>query len=193
LYELIQMRRSLAIAILPAILFSVRAGSSASSDVHGFSIRMLHKEPSLEQQIHELATTRRIGQVPTNYRCCWGRNENSKPTNLALLTRPGESNIVAVILIEGNGTYTLNPPGFDYGPIPPLAKFGIETANQLWSSERLAIDKKNRIQKSYHLISSIRSVVTDFYVDAVFENQLLRQYRVRSEGNTNINPSWIIN
>lgn len=96
---------------------------------------------------------------------------------LFMLTRPKESNAVAVVAVNPNGETVLNPVDFSYGPIPALSSITMQQAHSLWAvesddSSRLSFNKPTYLLKS--------KTGEDFFLDLVFENDHLKKYRVRS-------------
>jgi hypothetical protein len=117
-----------------------------------------------------------------------------KTTTQYMLTKPEQNNIVAVLKIEPNGDSVLNPDGFDYGPIPALAKMSLPVADQLWATNVQTSKAKERLRKNvartYYLISADKNEFKDFYLDLLFENNCLQKYQIRSGGTTELNAKW---
>lgn len=108
-----------------------------------------------------------------------GRPRRGIPKGVFWLRRPLDTTVAAIVQKLPNGTVTLNPPGFDYGPIPALEKMTQEHCEWLWGSspQEFAPSQKLLI-KEYRLVSPDGS--TDFFIDVKFDRDRLIKYRVRS-------------
>jgi hypothetical protein len=92
------------------------------------------------------------------------------------LKRPGSKCCVAIVEVDAHKKVILNPPGFDYGPIPPLHDITPSQADELWGS-----DSGKTVQGNIHtykLTSYIEPHQAS--IDLVFEKNKLQKYRVTS-------------
>lgn len=100
---------------------------------------------------------------------------DQRPTASLFLTRPNESNYVAVLQVDHGCPAILNPDGFEYGPIPKLKDLTVLQADQLWG-KAVNSDSSN-LEKIYRLAAADKS---DYFLDTVFDETKLLKYRVRS-------------
>ncbi|MBS1957099.1 MAG: hypothetical protein JST89_23115 [Cyanobacteria bacterium SZAS-4] len=119
-------------------------------------------------------------------RCGWSsRQRRFSYTSYFPVTRPGETNFVAVIKTVSDGPTVLNPVrGFDYGPIPLLTSLTVEQADALWGK---AIKEKTASelwqQKTYQLDSiNINGIQKTFLLDCSFKNGRLSGYAISGRG-----------
>lgn len=112
--------------------------------------------------------------------------------DLFMLHRSGESRICAVVALLYDGRTILNPRylEFEYGPIPDLNELDIHTADTLWRDDLQKSKKKS--SRLFELVSENTSGMKvppqKFRLEIVFENQLLKKYRIH--GNK-IFSKWI--
>lgn len=104
---------------------------------------------------------------------------------------------MAVLAIQQTGKPILNPRylRFNYGAIPELESFSLETTEKFWGAGKLTdseIGKKNEVVKTFKFISvrknDIPSFSTVFKVDMVFSNNKLTRYRVKG---SNASSIWL--
>jgi hypothetical protein len=116
--------------------------------------------------------------------------------HLYMITKPHDQRVVAVLAVLHGGRPILNPRylEFEYGPIPDLNKISLETADKLWRSKSTRTDSKpdqGEIEKVYSLQSKSMNggfiPTKTFELGAVFANNQLKKYRVRSEA---VNDRW---
>lgn len=95
-------------------------------------------------------------------------------------TRPGSSNIVAVIETVENDLNYLNPlRGFNYGPIPRLSQLTTTKADILWGKPAKQESLQNEEKRIYHLVSrNVKSEISDIFIDCRFCNSLLCRYKI---------------
>lgn len=97
------------------------------------------------------------------------------------LRRPGDTRCTAIVQIEPDGSASLNPSGFLYGPIPPLSALTLSDAEQLWGTE-YEIEKSQKFRtylfKLYHDQSNDPKN-SDVLLDIVFKNAKVFSYRLR--------------
>ena len=94
-----------------------------------------------------------------------------------LLTRPGETNVVAVIVVRMNGVSILNPKGFEYGLIPALSELTMSQADELWGARQTEHPSGALNERTYKLATKGNK---EFWIDLTFEGQRLQKYRMRS-------------
>jgi len=109
------------------------------------------------------------------------------------LKKPKQNNVVAVLEVEPNGEYTLNPAGLaNYGPIPALSSLTVSEANQLWGHTSNS-DVRNSFEpstkKTYDL-GFARSDKNSVQLDLVFKHNLLQSYRVRTKDIVPLSSAW---
>ncbi len=92
------------------------------------------------------------------------------------LTRPDESNFVAVLEYEPGTAAELYPKGFDYGRIPNLNEFSPSLAALLFApSDALT----NTLQERTYRLTTAKPYALEFFLDLVFENNRLKKYKIR--------------
>ncbi len=109
---------------------------------------------------------------PNEFVCTIGSPERIVP-----LTRPGEANVVAILVVFRNKSATLNPEGidYDYGLVPSLANMTLVRTDQLWGSDaNLAQTSSTR---TYKLTAPFDR---DYFIDFAVDNKRIEKYRVRN-------------
>jgi len=160
-------------AVISATFFASSTNSQASerrfgrdkmTDLHNWSIPFKdgvlipHGKPSITVRTAD-------GEI----RCA-----DQRPTSYVFLTRPGESNFVAVLKVDQACPAILYPEGFDYGPIP-VSNLNLAAVEQIWGPAHVSTN--NPDQKTYRLTSTDNA---DYFLDAVYNQNKLNKYRVRS-------------
>ena len=104
---------------------------------------------------------------------------------LVPLTRPEESNVVALLLVFRDKSAELNPRTInpDYGSIPELGNITLEQTDQLWGSN--GTDKTSNSCRTYKLSSTFGE---EFSIDLLMTGNLVGNYRVRGSHLTA--PCW---
>lgn len=93
------------------------------------------------------------------------------------LHRPHARNLVAIAKVEPDGSLSLNPCGFDYGPIPPLENMTSNQADTLWGLSGTVCTETG--PKTYKLIGQGDLRDQQFFLDIDFENNKVQRYRIR--------------
>ncbi|MFN8555660.1 MAG: hypothetical protein U0103_29695 [Candidatus Obscuribacterales bacterium] len=99
------------------------------------------------------------------------------------LAKPGKTNISAILVVQPDTTFMLNPAGFgDYGPIPPTSELTLSDCEQLWGSKagRRHSETASKIDKTFDLVLTGQHPL-HFHLDTTFQNGLLKRYRVRCD------------
>lgn len=101
------------------------------------------------------------------------------------LCRRGSTNTVAILQIDLDGTPSLNPDGYLYGPIPPLRDLTSIQAEQLWSPNPKAAPPSEGL-RTFDFIAWGRH---RFKIDFQFKDNRIQKFRVRSN-RYGINNDW---
>lgn len=119
-----------------------------------------------------------IVEAPRDISDCGIHQETFKAYRKELwLKRPGSKCCVAIVREELDGRITLNPKGYQYGPIPQLACMDRQTADELWKAES---DKGITDQTATYELTCYGSSDVVVFLDTVFKDNKLEKYKVRS-------------
>ncbi len=102
---------------------------------------------------------------------------SSVPARFLYLNQPNTGRKVAIIWFDQAGPAILNPPGFEYGPIPPLKEMTVADMRQLWGNEL-----KDKATTSNEKVFLLKYNETEYQLEMQFENGQLKKYRVEGPG-----------
>jgi hypothetical protein len=115
-----------------------------------------------------------VGKIEPKDNFVCGLGPLARWKHLFMLSKPSRTNIVAVVSTDETGQTALNPVGFDYGPIPPLSKITRAQLATLWGQ---TLDDPMKSECTYCLFTGKKQ---EFFIDATFEGNNLKKYRIRS-------------
>ena len=80
---------------------------------------------------------------------------------------------VAIVRVEPSNSAVLNPPGFNYGPIPALNMLRESDADVLWGTKT-----KQKIGPVVKYTLPTYQSADAITIETIFENSLLKKYRI---------------
>ncbi len=123
-----------------------------------------------------------VGKIDHKDTYVCGMGPLARWKKIFMLSKPGQINCVAVVAVN-EGQLALNPPGFEYGPIPTLKDITKAQLDELFGTPSIASIQN---ECTYHLKSRDES---DFFIDVVLEKQHVKKYRIRSLATNSL--SWL--
>lgn len=103
----------------------------------------------------------------------------------AFLRNYNSTNVVAVIVVEGDGTVLLNPRNqigtmkYNYGPIPKLEHISKKQLDALWKTKSLN-PQGSVVTYEFNVGRQNKGERKQVFIDTVFFSKKLVKYRIRS-------------
>jgi hypothetical protein len=160
--------------------------STPDHDLENYSI-VLRPQIDEEDQNEQETRAKLLDLAHRSYPIIACRQMVARPRHpkaqILALSKPGKTNISALLVVQPDTTYMLNPTGFgDYGPIPSISKLTLSDCEQLWGTKADLHHARStsKIDRTFDLVLAGQHPL-HFHLDTTFQNGLLKRYRARCD------------